>query len=242
MTQTNLIYGTPRPRVLLATVAIGFPLFPGPAFSQDPSVFGDQPFIEEPISNEFSFSYGIDFTTNYISKGFTQTDDKPAVQVYAELSYGLFYVETFASNADFGSTDVEVDIGGGFRPTIGNLELNIGYAQYLYFNDSTDYGEAFVHASYPVLDQFSVGMKYWHEVFADFDTLYLEAEVSDLPWGLSLSGGFGSDFGTRGLGVDADFGDIGLSKDLGKNASIDVRGHYSRIEKNRLIGTLSFFY
>lgn len=188
------------------------------------------------------FSYGGSVVSNYLAKGFTQTDDDPALQGWAELSFGMTYLSFFISNASFGGpTDIEYDLGIGFRPTLGDLQLDLGYVQYFYRDDKTDYGEAYIFGSYDVSDTTSVGFKYYHEVYFDYDTLYVSGSLSDLPWDLSLSGGVGSDFGTRNLTKDAVYADIGLSKDISDHTSFDLRAHYSAFESNRLIATLSFY-
>lgn len=196
------------------------------------------PDSESPLS----VSFGVDFTTNYLSKGFTQTDDKPAIQPYLEVGYGPVYLLLWGSNVDFGEKDIELDVEVGIATTIGNVDLAFGFAQYFYREDDDDYGEAFFNASYPVNESLSVGFNYWHEVYADYDTLYLEAEYSGLPNGLAMSGGIGSDFGTRDLEKDANYGDVGLTWEFANNFAFDIRGHYSEIEDERLVATFSIFY
>ncbi|SHI83232.1 conserved hypothetical protein [Shimia gijangensis] len=194
------------------------------------------------LAQDIELSYGADIVSNYIAKGFTQTDDDPALQAWAEAAYGIAYVGFFASNVSFGGVkDIEYDLSFGVRPTLGAIDLDIGYAQYLYRDDKTDYGEFYVKGTYDISDQAYVGFKYYREVFFDYDTLYVEAGTSDLIWGLSLSGGIGSDFGTRGLSEDAVYADIGLTKEISDHSAFDLRAHYSSIEDNRLIATLSFY-
>ena len=41
--------------------------------------------------DSFSLSYGAAVTSNYIDKGTSQSDGKPAVQGYVEGAYGIFY-------------------------------------------------------------------------------------------------------------------------------------------------------
>lgn len=66
------------------------------------------------IDSRIELAFGVAFTTDYISKGSTQTDSRPAVQPYIEASYNLFYVSIWASNVEFGGVkDVEVDFYGG---------------------------------------------------------------------------------------------------------------------------------
>ena len=196
----------------------------------------------EVLANDIELSYGTVITSNYLAKGFTQTDDNPALQVWAEASFGLGYVGFFASNTSFGGfKDIEYDLSFGVRPTLGGVDLDIGYAQYLYRYDKTDYGEFYIKGTYDVSDTSYIGFKYYREVYFDYDTFYVEGGLSDLGWGLALSGGIGSDFGTRGLPEDAVYADIGLTKDISDHAAFDLRAHYSASEGNRLIATLSFY-
>lgn len=193
-------------------------------------------------AQELGYSFGADLTTNYLSKGFTQTDDKPAFQPWGEVQYGIVYGYFWASNVDFGKEDIELDLGAGIRPTLGPLELDIGFVQYLYRDDDEDYGEAYLFATYPATDQVSLTFKYWREVYSDYNTFYVESEYDGLPWDLSLSGGVGSDFGSRDLDKDATYADLGLTKEFGDHVAVDVRGNYSSIEDNHLVATLSLYY
>ncbi len=193
-------------------------------------------------AEDIELSYGVDITTNYLSKGFTQTDDGPAIQPYVELAYGPAYLEFWGSNASFGGVnDIEFDVGIGFRPDIGIVDLDVGFVQYFYLEDKTNYGEAYLKLGYGVSDTGEIEFGYWREVYHNYNTFYLSGSVSDLPWGLTLSGGVGSDFGSRNLAKDAVYADIGLSKDINDNIAFDLRGNYSAIEGNVLTATLSFF-
>lgn len=187
-------------------------------------------------------SYGLDLVSNYLSKGFTQTDDNPALQGYADFSFGAAYIGMFVSNASFGgASDVEFDLGFGYRPDLGNSVLDIGFVQYFYRDDKTNYGEAFIKAGHNVSETTYLGFRYYREIYANYDTLYGEASVTGLPWDLTVSGGVGSDFGTRNLGQDAVYADLGVTKELGDHASFDLRAHYSAIEGNRLVATISLY-
>ena len=79
------------------------------------------------------------FTTNYNFRGFSQTNDDPALQ--GSLTYthptGI-YLYTWMSNVDFNtpSTDVgahlEIDLGGGISNNIGKWHYDLGFTYYLY--------------------------------------------------------------------------------------------------------------
>jgi uncharacterized protein (TIGR02001 family) len=198
--------------------------------------------VPDPQSRELQFSYGVGLTTNYISKGLTQTDDEPAIQPYLEIGYGIGYIGFWASNASFdGVYDNELDVSIGARPEFGKLSLDVGFVQYFYQKDDTDYGEAYLFGKYALSDETTLKFQYYHEVYANKDWLYLGAGYSGLPWGLTLSGGAGTDFGTNDFSENLVAADIGLSKDLGDHATFDLRANYSSIEGDRLIASLSFF-
>jgi uncharacterized protein (TIGR02001 family) len=82
----------------------------------------------------------VGFFSQYIFRGLTQTDTKPALQGgfdYAHAS-GL-YAGTWASNvswlADFGSytsSSLEWDFYGGYKNTVGPLGYDVGLLQYYY--------------------------------------------------------------------------------------------------------------
>ncbi|MCE8007787.1 TorF family putative porin [Aestuariivita sp.] len=193
-------------------------------------------------ANEVSFGYGVDITSNYISKGSTQTGDRPAIQPYVELYYGLFYAGVWASNVRFdGVTDLEVDLYAGITPSWGAVDFDIGFAQYFYRDDSTDYGEAYVKADLAVTDRLSLGLDYYREVYFDENWVYLNAAYSGLPGDLTISGGFGSDLGSRNLASDKNVFDIGLSRDLTDHSAIDVRAYGGNLDEEVVVLTLSFF-
>ncbi len=53
--------------------------------------------------SKFDFAYGVSLTTDYVSRGITQTGSDPAIQGYIEPTYGDFYVNIWSSNVDFGT-------------------------------------------------------------------------------------------------------------------------------------------
>ena len=194
------------------------------------------------LAQELSFSYGVGITSTYISKGSTQTEDRPAIQPYVEASYGLFYAGLWASNVRFGgATDIEYDVYAGITPSWGNVELDLGFVRYFYRDDNTNYGEAYIKAGWPVSDRVTLGIDYYREVYADQNWVYLNAEMASLPWDLTVSGGVGSDFGSRNLSSDKYAADIGLSRDIGKNASADLRFHGGNFDDELVVFSISFF-
>lgn len=194
------------------------------------------------FAQELSFSYGVDFTSNYISKGSTQSEDRAAVQPYIEAAYGLFYGGLWASNARFGgATDIEYDVYAGVTPSWNNVDFDIGFARYFYRDDNTNYGEAYIKTDWAASDRVTLGLDYYREVYADQDWLYLNAELAELPWDLNLSGGVGTDLGSYDLSSDKYAMDIGLSRDLNANASADLRVYGSNHDDEKIVFTVSFY-
>ncbi len=98
---------------------------PGIASAQDASI---------PISANLTF------TTDYVFRGISQTDEKFAVQGgfdWASEGTGI-YAGTWASNVDFGSdTSVELDAYIGWAKTWGDFGLDLGYLHYDYPGESS---------------------------------------------------------------------------------------------------------
>ena len=104
---------------------------------------------------------GIAGTTDYVSRGITQTDSDPAIQGYIEPSYGLgpvlgdaFVNVWSSSNVDFGGgfDGAEIDVAGGIKPKFlgPKWSPNIGYVHYFYAPEdvSPDYGEIYAKTDY----------------------------------------------------------------------------------------------
>lgn len=80
------------------------------------------------------------FFSQYIFRGLTQTDTKPAVQGGFDYSHvSGFYLGTWASNiswlSDFGaytSSSMEWDFYGGYKKSVGDFGYDVGVLQYYY--------------------------------------------------------------------------------------------------------------
>lgn len=100
-------------------------------------------------------TFNLGASTDYVFRGVSQTDEDPQVFGGVDLTYGRFYAGTWASNVDFGdSTDAEIDLYAGFKPTLGSVSLDLGVIYYGYVDapSGSDYGnwEAKLAASAPV--------------------------------------------------------------------------------------------
>ncbi len=99
-------------------------------------------FAEEDIFNAENFSANVGFTTNYLFRGETQTNDDPAVHGGFDWSYGSVYLGIWGSNVDFQSGDsVEIDYYGGFAGEINSFAYDLGIFYYTYPGADDDGGE-----------------------------------------------------------------------------------------------------
>ena len=82
-----------------------------------------------------SVSFNVGVASDYVFRGYSQTDSNPQVYGGADLGIGIFYVGTWLSNVDFGdSTSMEYDLYAGFKPTLGPVSLDVGLLRYGYTN------------------------------------------------------------------------------------------------------------
>lgn len=202
----------------------------------------EEPAKPDAVQSRIDLAFGLALTSNYISHGNTQTDDKPAIQGYGELSYGLFYAGAWASNVSFdGVKDVEIDVYGGVRPTFGSLSLDIGYARYIYTKDPAVYGEAYIKASYAVTDTVTPGIEIYYDPTNDTNWSAAKVEIGGLPWETAFSGQIGSDFGSLDEGYNRYAWDAGFSKTfMDESVKFDLRYHDANDDDPRLAATLSY--
>lgn len=112
-------------------------------------------------AGKFGLAFGVAGTTDYISRGITQSDSDPAIQGYIEPSYGLgpvlgdLFVNVWSSSdVDFGGgvQGAEIDVAGGIKPKFlgPKWSPNIGWVHYFYSPEdlSPDYGEIYAKTDY----------------------------------------------------------------------------------------------
>jgi uncharacterized protein (TIGR02001 family) len=157
----------PRPIVAAAWLAL---LAQGAAAAEreiEPTAPPPKPPVEAEPEAPFDIALGLALTTDYVSRGITNSDSDPAIQGYVEPSFnipsiGVAYLNVWSSNVDYGDDEfegAEIDVAGGLRPEFGPLSLDLGYVHYFFSpaDVSPDYGEVFAKADYNVKDLFTVG-------------------------------------------------------------------------------------
>ena len=93
----------------------------------------------------FKPAFNIGVQSDYVFRGFSQTDEDPSVFGGVDLTLGsIGYVGVWASNVDFGNgTDAEVDVYAGIKPALGPVTLDLGVIYYGYIDSPSGSGQAY---------------------------------------------------------------------------------------------------
>jgi uncharacterized protein (TIGR02001 family) len=90
-------------------------------------------------AEEFSWSATATGTSDYVFRGFSQTDNDPTIQGSLGVGYGMFYAGIWASGVDFGDdAEIEADYYAGITPTWGGVSFDFGFIYYDYPGYSVD--------------------------------------------------------------------------------------------------------
>jgi uncharacterized protein (TIGR02001 family) len=125
------------------------------------------------------------FTTDYIFRGVSNSDENPAVQPEIDLYYGMFYAGMWGSNTDFGD-GVEIDYYVGITPKWGNFTFDIAGLAYTFpgFND-IDYYELKTGATWASGNWSLRATNYWSPNNFGLDT---ESDAIEGAVGYAFSG------------------------------------------------------
>ncbi len=128
----------------------------------------------EEDDRKFGYSITLTGVSDYIFRGISFTNEKPAFQPYLEFTYGIAYVGFWGSNIGdsvYGDGSIgpwEVDYYAGLRPTWMGVNWDLGVLYYTYgergggFGENFDYVEFQIAASYALRDNVTLGLKgYW---------------------------------------------------------------------------------
>jgi len=135
-------------------------------------------------------SGNLTFTTDYVFRGVSQTDEAAAIQGGFDYEHGNgLHAGVWGSNVDFNDTrdgSMELDIYAGFGNEVGAFSYDVGGIYYMYPGAESeldyDFWEAYVSAGYD-FDAFAVSasINYSPEFFGDTgDAVYYAAGV-DVP-------------------------------------------------------------
>jgi len=141
-----------------------------------------------------STSAGIALGTDYIWRGYSQTDNDPAISGSFDYAHSSgFYAGVWASNVDFGDdASSEIDLYGGFASEIGDTGIGYDVGVLRYFYDGVDYDWTEVYASLSY-SFFSLGVAHSSNVYDSDEngTYYSLGFDYDLPADFALSAGVG---------------------------------------------------
>ena len=127
----------------VAAIAMASSAFAADLAAPQPAPAAPKPFIAWPEPNfdvfgaGFDYAFGVKLQSNYMSRGVSQTANRPGATAYAELRYGWLYAGVQPWNVDLPTRPTaEVDVYAGIRPVWGPLTLDVGVIGYLYPGNS----------------------------------------------------------------------------------------------------------
>jgi uncharacterized protein (TIGR02001 family) len=162
MTRRSREVGIIKSCVLGGALAVGMAL---PAHAQD---------------KKLELSATASFTTDYIFRGISNSDENPAVQPSFNAAYGMFYAGIWGSNTDFGD-GIEIDYYAGIAPTWKNFTFDIGGLYYSFPGfSSIDYFELKTGIKWAGGNWTLVVNNYWSPDYSglDFDSNATDGTVT----------------------------------------------------------------
>ena len=145
-------------------------------------------------SGDHSTSASVALGTDYVWRGYSQTDNDPAISGSFDYAHSNgFYMGTWASNVDFGDdASVEIDIYAGFGGEFGasGVSYDLGLLRYLYDGEDYDWNELYASVGYSF---FSFGIAHSNNVYdsGEKGTYYSLGFDYDLPADFALSAAIG---------------------------------------------------
>jgi uncharacterized protein (TIGR02001 family) len=132
-----------------AASLMGAALLAGPAFADGMPSHGR--ISSAPEGRTCSTSGNVGVTSDYVFRGFSQTQGDAALQGGVDLTCGNFYVGFWGSNVEFfpfaADSNVEIDVYAGYRFKTGRINWDLGAIYYSYPGTNT-FGGAFPHNDY----------------------------------------------------------------------------------------------
>jgi len=189
-----------------------------------------------------SFTVTPTITNDYDFRGFTQTQEDPAVQLGATYAFDNgFYLGAWGSNVDYGPGDpnLEIDYYGGYAGSTESLGYDVGLIYYTY-NGASDSNTLEAYASV-TKDWLNGKLSFTNDAASSDDSaFYAEGNVAyPLPQNFSLLAhvgyGFGDYFDEEVLDYSAGVGYSYSKFNLAvKYVDTDVSG-----QDGRVVATLS---
>lgn len=135
----------------LSAAGLSFAAMAGGALADgEPGGSNDAP---APEGRQFAWSFTAAAVSEYVFRGISQTNERPAFQPSLDMSYGVFYAGIWGSTLDFGNDEflppfvfgenaqIEIDIYAGVKPVWGPVNFDFAVLGYLYPSASDSAGE-----------------------------------------------------------------------------------------------------
>ena len=129
---------------------------------------------DAPVACGREWSANVALTTDYVFRGFSQTDQSPAVQGGFDFSWCRFYAGVWASNLDFGGDEngadianIEIDYYLGIKEKLLGAEFDLGVIYYTYPN-ANDAGAELDYVEFKL----GVSREVHHNLTAGFTAYY----------------------------------------------------------------------
>ena len=175
------------------------------------------------------FTYSVTGASNYIFRGVSQTENRPAIFGAARVTDDEFYAGVGIENVDFhNGTSAEYDLSAGWTPVILGYRFDFGVIRYGYIGepagthiDTVDYKAAVSHDFGPVT---LGGVVYYTAGFfgSGHAGVYYAGRVTyRIIKALSVSGALGRQ--TVSDGIDHTTWNTGLDYSFTKNIACDLR-------------------
>jgi uncharacterized protein (TIGR02001 family) len=113
-------------------------------------------------SGALHFSIKAGAATDYIYRGTTLSDHKPAVGSIVEVTYGQFYAWTSVATVRLPSKpDAELGLSGGIRPSFAGIDFDLGVTYFAYPGEALpgngiNYWEAALRADYRISESWRI--------------------------------------------------------------------------------------
>jgi len=177
---------------------------------------------------------GLALTSNYVWRGTTLSDDKPAFQAYVEAEASGAYAGLWISTMDDGTDTVEADIYLGYRNELANgFNYDLGYIRYIFNNSGNCCGEFALSVGYALSDTANLRAKLAYDPSFKINILEVAGDYA-------LSDAFGLSATLGKVQSGSAYGDFGVTYALSEKTAFDLRYHDANDNKGRLVLGLMF--
>ncbi len=234
--------------LLIASITLtGFwsPAFAGGDFRERPAT------RERSHTRECNLYANVALTTDYVSRGYSQTQEDPAFQAGMDVVCGVFYAGFWGTNIDYNtSASVEVDLYFGIEREYQGTTYGLAFVYYAYDgNTGIDSYEIRSEVTREIREGTKVGLiSYWN--FEDKIYTYEATAKTKLqkfgPFTPELSGKLGTVIGD-GQVNDYIFWNAGVELGFADYFKLDLRYHDTDVSNDtladeRFVVTLSAEY